>query len=187
MPNGVDVPDLTILSAPGSGDDPVRATFALWIAQWMTDLGMSVTSQPSDLDSVVDVAVEPDSTDAILGWDLHVLGWGRPNLALPGLSLVALFHSRNGVESGGVNTTGYASAEFDAAADAFVAARSLEEAATWTKEMERIIATDLPYVTLYRPAVIEGFDAGVQFPVESIIGGHAAIPGAWPESVRISP
>ena len=187
MPNGVDVPDLTILSAPGSGDDPVRATFALWIAQWMTDLGMSVTSQPSDLDSVVDVAVEPESTDAILGWDLHVLGWGRPNLALPGLSLVALFHSRNGVESGGLNTTGYASAEFDAAADAFVAARSLEESATWTKEMERIIATDLPYVTLYRPAVIEGFDAGVEFPVESIIGGHAAIPGAWPESVRISP
>lgn len=187
MPNGVAVPELTILSAPGSGDDPVRATFALWIAQWMTDLGISVTNQPTDLDSVADVAVQPDSTEDLLAWDLHLLGWGRPNLALPGLSLVALFHSRNGVETGGLNTTGYASGEFDTAADSFTAARTIEEAATWTREMERIIATDLPYVTLYRPAVIEGFDSRVEFPVDQIIGGHAAIPGTWPESVRISP
>lgn len=187
MPNGMDVPDLTILSAPGSGDDPVRATYALWIARWMTDLGVNVVSEPSDLASVAEVALQPDSPEATLSWDLHVLGWGQPNLALPGLTLVALFHSRNGVENGGLNTTGYASPEFDAAAESFVAARSLEDAADRTREMERLIAADLPYVTLYRPAVIEGFDSHVEFPVEAIIGGHASLPRVWPESVRITP
>ena len=89
--------------------------------------------------------------------------------------------------TGGLNTTGYASVEFDTAADSFVAARSLGEAARWTREMERLIATDLPYVTLFRPAVIEAFDSRVEFPVDAIIGGHGDLPHVWPESVRIRP
>lgn len=187
MPNGVDVPALTILAAPGTGDDPVRATYALWIARWMRDLGITVETDLSHLDAVADMTLQPDSAETLLSWDLHVLGWGRPNLALPGLTLVALFHSRNGVETGGLNTTGYASVEFDTAADSFVAARSLGEAARWTREMERLIATDLPYLTLFRPAVIEAFDSRVEFPVDAIIGGHGDLPHVWPESVRIRP
>lgn len=184
MPNGVDVPELTILAAPESGDDPMRATVALWIEQWMTDLGMTVTTETAAFGSVVETAVEPASLEDTLAWDLHVLGWGAPNLALPGTTLPALFHSQNGVETGGLNTTGYASAEFDSAADAFVASQTIGEAAEWTREMERIIAEDLPYVTLYRDAVIEGFGSRVEFPVDAIMGGHAAAAGAWPGSVR---
>lgn len=187
MPNGVDVPELTLLAAPEPGDDPMRATLALWIAQWMTDLGMVVTTEIAGLDSASDAVLQPDSYDDSLSWDLHVLGWGSPDIALPGHTLVALFHSRNGVELGGLNTTGYAGAEFDAAADAFVAATTIEEAARWTREMERIVAEDLPYLTLYRAPVIEGFGSHVEFPVDAIMGGHGSIPYAWPESVRIAP
>lgn len=185
MPNGVDVPDLTILAAPGTGEDPVRATYALWVEQWMTDLGIPVTAETTDLESIAQTAVEPQTSEELLSWDLHVLGWGGPDPALPGLTLVALFHSSNGVEAGGLNTTGYSSPEFDAAAEAFLAARTIDEAATWTKEMDRIIARDLPYVTLYRPAVIEAFGSAVAFPVQAIMNGHGAV-AAWPESVRIS-
>lgn len=186
LPNGVTVPEVTILAAPGSVEDPMRATFALWIEHWMTDLGMDVNTEPTDFDTIIDTVVAPDSFEASLAWDLHVLGWGRPDLALPGLTLVALFHSRNGVDVGGLNTTGYASAEFDAAADSFVASRSLEDAATWTMEMERIIAEDLPYVTLYRGPVIEGYGSHVEFAVGAIMGGHASVPAAWPATVRIT-
>lgn len=186
MPNGVTVPELTILAAPGSVEDPMRATFALWIDQWMTDLGMEVTTEPTDLDSIVETVIAPDSFDTALSWDLHVLGWGRPDVSMPGLTLVALFHSRNSVDVGGRNTTGYASAEFDAAADSFVAATDLEEAASWTREMDRIVAQDLPYVTLYRGPVIEGYGSHVEFAVDAIMGGHASVPMAWPETVRIS-
>lgn len=186
MPNGVPVPELTILVAPASGDDPMRATFALWIAQWMTDLGMDVVVESTDLDSAVALAVAPESAEASLSWDLKVLGWGGARPSLPGLTLVALFHSRNGVEVGGLNTTGYANPEFDAAADAFSAAATVEEAARWTREMERIVAMDLPYVVLYRPTVIEAIGPSVQFPVDSVMGGHGTTGGAWPESVRIT-
>lgn len=187
MPNGVDVPELSLLAAPDSGEDPMRATLALWIARWMTDLGMVVDTEIAGLDSAVDSVLEPDSFEASLSWDLHVLGWGPSDAALPGHTLVALFHSRNGVDVGGLNTTGYSSAEFDAAADAFVTASNLEEAGRWTREMERIIATDLPYLTLYRGPVIEGFSSRVEFPVDAIMGGHGVFPMAWPESVRLTP
>lgn len=187
MPNGVDVPELQLLAAPDPGADPMRATLALWIGRWMTDLGMSVNTEIAGLDAASNAVLQPESFEDSLSWDLHVLGWGPPDTALPGHTLVALFHSRNGVDVGGLNTTGYSSAEFDAAADAFVSATSLDEASRWTREMERIIASDLPYLTLYRGPVIEGFSSRVEFPVDAIMGGHGLIPMAWPESVRLSP
>lgn len=187
MPNGVDVPELSLLAAPDPEEDPMRATLALWVANWMTDLGIVVDTDIAGLDSAIDSVLEPETFEDSLSWDLHVLGWGPPDAALPGHTLVALFHSRNGVEVGGLNTTGYSSAEFDAAADAFATASSLEEAARWTREMERIIATDLPYLTLYRGPVIEGFGSQVEFPVDAIMGGHGTFPMAWPESVRLTP
>jgi peptide/nickel transport system substrate-binding protein len=186
MPNGVTVPPLTILAAPGSVEDPMRATFALWIEQWMTDLGMDVSTDSVDLESISGTVVSPDSFEAALEWDLHVLGWGRPDPSLPGLTLAALFHSGNAVDTGGLNTTGYSSAAFDEAADSFVTSSSLDEAASWTMEMERIIAEDLPYVTLFRGPVIEGYGSHVEFAVDAIMGGHASLPTAWPETVRIT-
>lgn len=186
MPNGQQVPELTIVTAPGSADDPLRVTFALWIAEWLRDLGIEARVDATDFDTVIETVIAPTSSEAALSWDLHVLGWGRPDVALPGLTLVALFHSRNGVEFGGLNTTGYSSPEFDSAAGAFLAAKTMEEADHWTREMERIIATDLPYVTLYRDPVIEAFGAGVIFPVGEIMGGHASTANGWPESVRLT-
>ena len=185
MPNGVDVPALTIASAPASVEDPIRATYALWIGQWIADLGVPVTTDPTDLESAARTILQPETVDDVLSWDLHVLGWGAPDPALPGLSLVALFHSSNRVESGGLNATGYSSAGFDAAAERFLVSRTMAEAARWTREMERIISHDLPYVTLYRPAIIEAFGSTVTFPVDAIMGGHGALSAAWPESVRI--
>lgn len=187
MPNGVTVPELTILVAPASGDDPMRATFALWIAQWMSHLGMDVAVDTIDLQSMMETAVAPESAAAALAWDLKVSGWGRAQPSLPGLTLVALFHSRSGMEVGGLNTTGYSSSEFDDAADAFSAATTIEEAARWTREMERVVADDLPYVVLYRTLVSEAFLPGVRLPVGSVMGGHASTGMAWPESVRIIP
>ncbi|HUG31670.1 MAG TPA: ABC transporter substrate-binding protein [Acidimicrobiia bacterium] len=186
MPNGVDVPELTILAAPSAGEDLLRATLALWIAEWMTDLGIDVVAELTDLDSVVEVAIAPDTPEASLSWDLKVLGWGRAEPSLPGLTLVALFHSRNGIDVGGLNTTGYSSADFDAAADAFTSSTSIADAARWTREMERIIADDLPYLVLYRSSVIEAFGSAVQFPVDSVTGGHASTGRAWPEAVRVT-
>jgi ABC-type transport system substrate-binding protein len=185
MPNGVRVPELSLL-APGPSYDPFRATYAVWIANWMKVLGIPVVNVPTDFDAIVDTAFPPQTPDSALAWDMYILGWGAPDVALPGGSLRAFFHSdQDSVLRGGFNTPGYSSEEFDGVANAFDAAASLGEAAQLTKQMEGILARDLPYIVLFRTPVTEAHYARMQFPVESIMGGHAGFPKGWPNAVVV--
>lgn len=186
MPNGEKVPELEIL-APGQEEDPYRATFASWIGTRLNELGIPAVVVPADFSSIIASVFPPQTPETALGWDMYVLGWGQIAPALPGLSQVAFFHSReDAVLGGGFNTSGFNNPDFDAAANAFEAATTVEEARRWTWEMERILAEELPYVVLFRPAVIEAFTSAVQFPAEVIMGGHHAYPKAWPNAVRIT-
>jgi peptide/nickel transport system substrate-binding protein len=183
MPNGRQVPELSLL-APGASYDPFRATFSVWIENWMNDLGIPVVNEPTDFDAIVDTAFPPQTPDSALAWDMYILGWGAPDASLPGASLRAFFHSdQDSVLRGGFNTPGYDSDEFDSVADAFDSAPTLEEAARLTKEMEAILARDLPYIVLFRTPLIEAHFDRVQFPVESIMGGQAGYPNGWPNAV----
>lgn len=185
MPNGVAVPELTIL-APGEDYDPFRAAYAEHIASAMADLGIPVTVAPTEFDAIVEMAFPPQTPDSALEWDMYVLGWGAANPVLPGISLRAFFHSdQDAVFGGGFNTPGYASAEFDALADEFDGAQTVAEAARLTKEMEGVLARDLPYVVLFRSRIIEAFNDATVFPVETIMNGHQGYPGVWPASVQI--
>lgn len=185
MPNGEAVPDLTLL-APGPGYDPFRATFAIWIAQWMADLGIPIQAEPTDFNAISATVFPPQTPETAQEWDIYMLGWGGGDPSLPGTSSVAFFHSReDAVTGGGFNTPGFNDADFDAAADAFEAATTVEEAQRWTFEMERILAEQLPYVVLFRTPIIEAFRADVQFPSNAIMGGHSGFPNAWPNGVEV--
>lgn len=185
MPNGVPVPELTLL-APGPRYDPVRDTYAIWIEQWMHDIGIPAETEPTSVDTIVDAAFPPQTPESALGWDMYILGWGSSEPSLPGTALRAFFHSdQDTVRFGGFNTSGYSSERFDAVGDAFYAATTVEEAAELTKDMEAIVAQDLPYVVLFRARIFEAFRRNVQFPVESIMAGHAGFANAWPASVRV--
>lgn len=185
MPNGTAVPELTLLT-PGPQYDPMRNTYAVWIAQWANELGIPIGAKPTDVDTIVDTAFPPQSPESGLAWDMYVLGWGRSEPSLPGTALRAFFHSdQDTVRFGGFNTSGYSSDEFDTVADAFYQATSVSEAADLTKEMEAIVAGDLPYIVLFRARIFEAYRRDVQFPVESIMAGHAGFANAWPASVRI--
>ena len=186
MPNGTPVPELTIL-APGPGYDPFRATFAIWMETWMKDLGIPVTAEPTDFNAIQAATFPPQTPESVLQWDMYMLGWGGGDPTLPGTSTVAFFHSReDAVTAGGFNTPGYNSEEFDATADAFEAATTIEQAAELTKEMEAILARDLPYVVLFRTPIIEAFNATTQFPTDTIMGGHSGFSNAWPNAVQVS-
>ncbi|MGH8945283.1 MAG: ABC transporter substrate-binding protein, partial [Acidimicrobiia bacterium] len=186
MPNGTAVPDLTLL-APGPGYDPFRATFSIWIAQWMNDLGVPIQAEPTDFNAIVAATFPPQTPETALQWDLMMLGWGGGDPSLPGTSQVVFFHSReDAVTGGGFNVPGFNNADFDAAADAFEAATTVEEAQQWTFEMERILAEQLPYVVLFRTPIIEAFRSDVQFPANTIMGGHSGFPNAWPNGVEVS-
>lgn len=186
MPNGTKVPELTIL-APGAGYDPFRATFSLWITAFMNDLGIPVVTQQSDFNAIIGAVFPPKTPEEAQQWDMYMLGWGRGDITLPGTNLVSFFHSnQDAVTAGGFNTPGFKNADFDAAADAFEMATTAEEAQKWTFEMERILQEELPYVVLFRTPIIEAFRSGVQFPTETIMGGHQGFPNAWPNAVRVS-
>lgn len=185
MPNGALVPELTILT-PGEDYDPFRAAYAEHIASAMVDLGIPVTAVSTEFDAIVEAAFPPQTPDSALEWDMYVLGWGAANPALPGISARAFFHSdQDAVFGGGFNTPGYASAEFDALADRFDAAQTIAEAAGLTKEMDAVLAQDLPYVVLFRTRIIEAFNDVTVFPVERIMNGHQGYPGVWPASVQV--
>jgi ABC-type transport system substrate-binding protein len=186
MPDGTPVPDLTILT-PGPGYDPFRATFSIYMESWMQELGVPVTAEPTDFNAIVNATFPPQTPETVLQWDMFVLGWGGGDPSLPGTSQVAFFHSReDSVTGGGFNVPGYNSPEFDAAADAFEAAGTLEEAAELTQEMDAILARDLPYVVLFRTPIIEAYRSNVQFPVETIMGGQQGFPNAWPNAVDVT-
>ena len=186
MPNGTAVPEVSIL-APGPGYDPFRATFSIWVEQWLNDLGVPAVANPTDFNAIVSAVFPPQTEESAQSWDMYMLGWGGGDPSLPGTSQVAFFHSReDAVTGGGFNTPGYNSAEFDALADAFEAATDLATAADLTKQMDAQLATDLPYVVLFRTPIIEAFRSAVAFPTQVIVGGHNSFPNAWPNAVSVS-
>ena len=169
MPNGVLVPEIRIM-APGPGFDPFRATFSVWVEQWLNDLGVPAEADPTDFNAIVAATFPPQTEETAQTWDMYMLGWGGGDVSLPGTSQVAFFHSReDAVSGGGFNTPGYNSAEFDAATDAFEAATDIDSATALTMEMDAILARDLPYVVLFRTPIIEVYRADVQFPAEVIM------------------
>jgi peptide/nickel transport system substrate-binding protein len=185
MPNGESVPALSIL-APGPDYDPFRNTFAIEIGSALQNLGIPVTVEEREFDSIVATVLPPQTPESALGWDMYVLGWGAADPLIPGTSARAFFHSdQDSVFGGGFNTTGYSSPEFDEIANAFDAATSMSEAASLSKEMDAVLARDVPYVVLFRTRIIEASGPDVEFPTPSIMGGHQGYPHVWPSTVRM--
>ena len=186
MPNGEAVQELSILT-PGPGYDPFRATFSIYMESWMQEIGIPVTAEPTDFNAIIDATFPPQTPESALEWDMYVLGWGGGDPSLPGTSTRAFFHSdQDSVTGGGFNTPGYNSSEFDEVANSFDAATTIEEAAELTKEMDAILARDLPYVVLFRTPIIEAYGANVTFPVQTIMGGQQGFPNAWPNAVAVT-
>ena len=186
MPNGTKVPELQIM-APGLGYGPFRATFAIWIEQWLNDLGVPAAADPTDFETIISAVFPPQTEETTTAWDMYLLGWSGADVSLPGTLLVQFFHSNHDAVRGrGRNTPGYRSDRFDAVADAFEAATDIETAAELTKEMDLILAEDLPYIVLFRTSIIEAYHRSVQFPAEVILGGHSGFPSVWPGAVLVS-
>lgn len=186
MPNGTKVPELQIM-APGLGYGPFRATFSIWIEQWLNDLGVPAVADPTDFEAIVSAVFPPQTEETTTAWDMYVLGWRGADVSQPGTILVQFFHSdHDALTGGGFNTSGYMSDRFDAVADAFEAATDIETAAELTKEMDLILAEELPYVVLFRTSIIEAYQSSVELPAEVIMGGHSGFPNLWPGAVLIS-
>lgn len=163
-PNGESVPPLTLL-APGPGYDPLRATYSLFIEEWASDLGIPLRAEPTGFSVIVDKVFEPS---AVNDWDMYILGWG---LGIFPDHVFLFFETSQDSANGGFNTPGYSNPEFDALADEFRQAKTLEAARDIIKQGDAIIAEDLPYVVLFTTPIIEAYRNTIEFPATTTLDG----------------
>ncbi len=150
------------LIAPGPGYDPMRATFSLWAQNFMNDLGIPVTANPTGFTTIVNQVFGP--TD----WDMYILGW---SVGIFPDHMGAFFHSSGDSAAGGLNTPGYNSAEFDALSDAFDATTSIEEARSLSNQMQALLAVEVPYVVLFTNVQYDVFRNSLEFPFSDFLQG----------------
>ncbi len=171
-PDGTPVGDLELL-APGPGYDPLRATYSLFIADWANDLGIPLTAEPTGFSVIVDKVFGP------VDWDMYILGWG---LTIFPDYVADFFDSRaDSATAGGFNIPGYANPEFDAMADQLKAETDINAAAALVREMDAVLAQDVPYVVLFTTPVLEAFRNTLEFPSTTTLDGlqnFQALPGA---------
>jgi ABC-type transport system substrate-binding protein len=164
MPNGEVMPEMTILG-PGPAYDPVRATFNDWISKWARDLGMPVESELTGFNNILGpVFVEAD-------FDMYILGWDLGDPAFPDY-FESFWHSRNDTAaSGGFNTPGLNSAEYDALVDEFMTTTDLERAQELVYQMQEMLADLRPYIPLFYNQVHDLARDNIVFPYTERLGG----------------
>jgi ABC-type transport system substrate-binding protein len=164
MPNGSPMPELTILG-PGPAYDPLRATFNQWISEWAREMGMSVESELTGFNVILDpVFVESN-------FDLYILGWGLTPFAD---HIVEFFHSRNDTAtSGNYNTPGIIDAELDAVLEAFEKSTDVEAARALNFEAQVILADRRPYIPLFTNVTYDLARANINFPYTTVLDGLA--------------
>lgn len=174
-PDGRLVEELELL-APGPGYDALRATYALFIEEWATEVGIPVRAEPTGFSIIVDKVFSPDAD-----YDMYILGWGVEPVPS---HVFDFFASDQDSTSGGFNTPGYSNPAFDVLADEWNRTRDLERARTLVKEAEAILAADQPYVVLFTTPVVEAFRRNVEYPFTEGMGGITWFLG-FPTSVHL--
>ncbi len=161
MPDGVPVPPLD-LWAPSAGYDPMRATFATWIENWLQEAGIPVTAHTAGFNALIP-RIFTEHT-----FDMYELGW---SLDIFPAFLRDFFHSEQAVPDGN-NAAGYVSSEFDSLADQLLICETNEECKELADEVQLMLATETPYVLLFDTGIIEPYrpDA-VEYPYVEHLSG----------------
>jgi ABC-type transport system substrate-binding protein len=164
MPNGSQVPELTILG-PTPAYDPIRATFNQWISEWARDLGIPVNSEAIRFNNILGrVFVEVD-------FDMYILGAELGNVAFPDY-YERVWHSRNDtLATSNYNTSGLNSPEYDALVDEFMTTIDLERARELVYEMQVMLADLRPFIPLFYTQVNDLARDNILFPYTETLGG----------------
>jgi ABC-type transport system substrate-binding protein len=170
-PDGEPVGQLELIT-PTASYDPLRATFANYISGVAQEMGIDLVAIPTDFNKIVnDVFALDDENNYTSPFDMFILGYSLGNPALPS------FHCSFFCTGGDSNNTQYSSEDFDAFADAFDAAQTLEEAYEAMWEMERLIAIDKPHVPLFDTGILEFYNNRVAYPFEETLSGFQFLSG----------
>ncbi len=145
-PDGALMRKITILTPPADYD-PHRAMSGQMIQEWLRAVGIPVVSRPMAFGALIQtVKTQRD-------FDCFILGYGKLSLD-PGY-LRAFFHSRMNKPKGW-NMSGYDNPEFDKLSMASDGELDLKERRKMIFKMQEMLISDVPYVPLYNPMVVEG-------------------------------
>jgi len=165
-PDGEAIETLELIH-PNAGYDPLRATFGGYIAGVAREIGIPISSIPTDFGKIIDIVFEFDEAEAVYTspFDMFILGYSLGNPTFP------TFHDSFFGTGGDSNNTQYSSEEFDGFAEQFSNASSVEEAYEAMWEMERLIAQDKPHVPLFDTGILEFYNNRIEFPFTETLSG----------------
>lgn len=162
--------EITIL-APGPGYDPLRATFSLFVAQALSDLGFNAKAYPTDFNVLVNTVYIPND-QGTLDFDMYMLGWSLGNPALPSYHESFFAGKNDTLVNDGNNNMGFNDPTFNALVEEFNRATTFEEAYDIMWQMEDIIWDLKPYIVLFDTGIIEAYrSAAIQFPFTETLSG----------------
>lgn len=145
LPSGQLMKNFTILTPPADYD-PHRAISGIMIQEWFRDLGMPAFAKPMSFGSLL------EQIKGRHDFDTFILGYGK--LSLDPDYLRGFFLSANDKRRGW-NMSGYKNPDFDRLADSSAGEMYREKRKKMIWEMQRIIMTDVPYIPIYNPYIIE--------------------------------
>ena len=170
-PDGEPVGQLELI-VPTASYDPLRATFGNYISGVAQEMGIDLVAIPTDFNKIVnDVFALDEENNYTSPFDMFILGYSLGNAAFP------TFHCSFFCTGGDSNNTQYTNEDYDAAADAFDAAQTEEEAFEAMWEMERLIARDKPHVPLFDTGILEFYNNRVAYPFEETLSGFQFLSG----------
>jgi ABC-type transport system substrate-binding protein len=143
---GKPIEEFTILTPPADYD-PNRAMSGMMIQQWLRQAGFPVVARPMAFSALIQqVKWRHD-------FDCFVLGYGR--LSLDPSYLRSFFHSSMDRKRGW-NMSGFKDKTYDELAEAANSAMIQEERKELVCRLQEILMTQVPYIPLYNPLLVEG-------------------------------
>jgi peptide/nickel transport system substrate-binding protein len=175
LPDGTPIEELELLG-PVPGYDPLRSTFAIWIEQWLNEVGIPVKA------NLKAFAVYRDQVVNQQDFDMYILGW---TLGIFPNDLEVFFGS-DYTGLGDFNSGGYSNPEFDAKAATINTCTTVESCQAIAADLQKTLSNELPYVILFETGIIEAYRSDVlNYPYTDTLSGLQYINGL-PATVRVA-
>ena len=172
LPDGTPFPEIDF-QAPGPGYDPLRATSAVYIEQWIKQLGIPVTMNYTPFNTI---RANENSGD----FDIIMLGWGLT--PFPSY-LCDFFSGATGVADGSDNIA-YVSPKLNAKCTELYSETDMTRAQQIAYELQNILAEELPYITLFSPPITDAYLNTIVYPYTQVFDG---LQGLYSASYMVMP
>jgi ABC-type transport system substrate-binding protein len=144
-PDGTPMAPFDILTPPADYDAH-RAMSGMMIQEWLRDIGLPAFARPMHFGSLL------EKIKSHHDFDMFVLGYGR--LPLHGDYLRYFFQSSQNKRRG-YNMSGYRNTTYDRIANESQSEMNESRRRQLLFQMQKIISTELPYIPLYNPYLVE--------------------------------